>query len=275
MVFYETGQTDIWGNKYVRGEDGKYYKTNGKTCWPTSETARKYERAEQKEERSQQEPAAGGPSFYDQKMEELGAEIGDIAKDSASMVQKGVKAVIASVIGFAAAKTFINELEKNPDDMGNAVFKSGRTIACGIGIIVDIIALFVFAAIFGAMEGPVVRVIVRVVMILGLYTVLGLIRIARDKPFWINPIAVFRKLRAVKVPKIVYIGIELIVTASLTKPVLNLIDSFTVEWAQQNQDTISDSLVIMLGIGMLICSIIIAAITGLIVCKLIKALTAK
>lgn len=273
MEGHETGQTDIWGNKYVRGEDGNYYKTDGKTYWPTSETARKYERAEQKEEWSQ--PAACGPSFYEQKLEELGGEIGDIAKDSASMVLKGVKAVVASVIGFAAAKTFINELGKKPDDMGNAVFKSGRTIACGIGIIADIIALFVFAAIFGAMEGPVVRVIVRVAIILGLYTVLGLIRIARDKPFWINPIAVFRKLRAVKVPKIVYIGIELIVTASLTKPVLNLIDSFTVEWAQKNQDTISDSLVIILGIGMLIGSIILAAIIGLIVCKLIKALTAK
>lgn len=56
---------------------------------------------------------------------------------------------------------------------------------------------------------------------------------------------------------------------------MNLIDSFTVEWAQQNQDTISDSLVIILGIGMLIGSIIIAAIIGLIACKLIKALTAK
>lgn len=219
--------------------------------------------------------AAGGPSVYDQAMDKLGTEIGYITKDTTSMVLKAIKAIIGFFIGYAAMNTFSNEMAKNPDDMGKAVFKSGRTVACGVGIIADIIALFVCAAIFGAMEGPVVRVIGRIITALELYTVLGLIRIAKDKPFWINPIDVYRKTRAVKVPKIAYIAIELIVTASLTKPVLNWINGFTVEWAQQNQDTVSDSLVITLGVGMLIGSIVIAAIIGFIVCKLIKALTAK
>lgn len=79
----------------------------------------------------------------------------------------------------------------------------------------------------------------------------------------------------VKVPKIAYIGIELLVTALMTKPVLAFINSFTVEWANQNQDTVSDSLAITLGILMLAGSIIISAIIGLIVCMLIKAITAK
>lgn len=63
-----------------------------------------------------------------------------------------------------------------------------------------------------------------------------------DKSFLINPITALSKIRTIKVPKITYVGIELLVTALLTKPILMWINEF---------------------------------ITGLIVCKLIKAVTAK
>lgn len=79
-------------------------------------------------------------------------------------------------------------------------------------------------------------------------------------------------IRTFKVPKIAYVGIELLVIALLTMPILNLIDGFTTGLA--NPD-LADGTVIILGAAMLAGSIIIAAAIGLIVCKLVKAVTAK
>lgn len=79
-------------------------------------------------------------------------------------------------------------------------------------------------------------------------------------------------IRTSKVPKIAYVGIELLVIALLTMPILNFIDGFTTGLA--NQD-LADGTVIILGAAMLAGSIIIAAAIGLIVCRLVKAVTAK
>ena len=214
-----------------------------------------------------------GPSDYDIMIDNLGNEVGSVLSDSAKMTGKFIKGIIAFFISFAAASTFVNEISENPHDIKGAAVKTGRTIACGIGIVLDIIAMFVFALIFGNTENPVVYTVGSIIGILQLYTVWGLVRVARGKPFWINPVTIYRKIRTIKVPKIVYIGIELLVTILMTKPILTIINSFTVGW--QNQDSISDSLVIILGVAMLVGSIIIAAIIGLIACRLIKAVTAK
>lgn len=40
ISFSPTGKTDAFGNKYVQGNDGRYYKTDGKSYWETSETRR-------------------------------------------------------------------------------------------------------------------------------------------------------------------------------------------------------------------------------------------
>ena len=214
-----------------------------------------------------------GPSDYDIMIDNLGNEVGSVLADSAKMTGKIIKGIIAFFISFAAANTFVNEISENPGDIKGAALKTGRTIACGIGIVLDIIAMIVFALIFGSIDNPIVQTVELIIGILQLYTVWGLVRVARGKPFWINPVTICRKIRTIKVPKIAYIGIELLVTILLSKPILTIINSFTVGW--QNQDTISDSLVIVLGIAMLVGSIIIAAIIGLIACMLIKAITAK
>ena len=215
----------------------------------------------------------GGPSDYDIMVDNLGNEVGSVLADSAKSAGKFIKGITAFFISFAAANTFVNEISENPNDIKGAAVKTGRTVACSIGIILDIIALFVFAIIFGSIENPVVHTVGVIIGILLLYTVWGLVRVARGKPFWISPITIYRKIRTTKVPKIAYIGIELLVTILMTKPILTIINSFTVGW--QNLDTISDSLVIILSAAMLVGSIIIAAIIGLIACMLIKAITAK
>lgn len=48
MEFCTTGAEDIHGNKYVKGDDGRYYKTDGKTVWETAETTRLREQDEQR-----------------------------------------------------------------------------------------------------------------------------------------------------------------------------------------------------------------------------------
>ena len=214
-----------------------------------------------------------GPSDYDIMIDNLGNEVGNVLADSARTTGKILKGIIAFFISFAAANTFVNEISENPNDIKGAAIKTGRTIACGIGIVLDIIAMIVVVIFFGSIENPVVQTVVSIIGILQLYTVWGLVRVARGRPFWINPVNIFRKIRTIKVPKIAYIGIELLVTILLTKPVLTIINSFTVGW--QSQDIISDSLVIVLGIAMLVGSIIIAAIIGLVICWLIKASTAN
>lgn len=214
-----------------------------------------------------------GPSDYDIMIDNLGNEVGSVLADSTKMTGKIIKGIIAFFISFAAANTFVNEISENPSDIKGAALKTGRTIACGIGIVLDIIAMFVFALIFGSIDNPIVQTVGLIIGILQFYTVWGLVRVARGKPFWINPVNIYRKIRTIKVPKIAYIGIELLVTVLMTKPILNFINSLTLQW--QDPDTISDSLVIALGAAMLVGSIIIAAIIGLIVCRLIKAITAK
>ena len=214
-----------------------------------------------------------GPSDYDIMIDKLGNEVGSVLADSAKMTGKFIKGIAAFFISFAAANTFLNEISENPNDIKGAAIKTGRTVACGIGIVLDIIVMFVCAIIFGGVKNPVVYTVGQIIGILQLYTIWGLVRVARGKPFWINPITICRKIRTVKVPKIAYIGIELLVTILMTKPILTFINSFTFEW--QIQDTISDSLVTVLGAAMLVGSIIIAAIIGLIACWLIKAITAK
>ena len=190
-------------------------------------------------------------------------------------IKQFIKGIIAFFVGFAAANIFVNRIAENPDGIKDAVTKTGRTVACCIGIVLDIIAMIVCAIIFGSIENPVVHTVGQIIVILQLYTVWGLVRVAGGKPFWINPVMIYRRIRTTKVPKIAYIGIELFITILMTKPVLAFIDSFTVEWANQNQDTLSESLIITLGVAMLAGSIIISAIIGLIVCMLIKAITGK
>ena len=220
-------------------------------------------------------PGPSGPYDYDRMVDNLGNEVSSAFADSARTTGKFIKGIIAFFISFAAANTFVNEMSKNPNDIKGAAFKTGRTVACCIGIILDIIVMFVCAIFFESIKNPVLYTVGQIIGILQLYTVWGLVRVARGKPFWINLVAIFRKIRTVKVPKIVYIGVELLVTILMTKPILTFINSFTIEWQSQNQDTISESLVIILGVAMLAGSVIIAAMIGLIVCRLIKAITAK
>lgn len=190
------------------------------------------------------------------------------------MTGKTIKVIVTGAIGFATARTFAKAMAENPDDIEGAIAKSGRTALCGIGIVADIISMFVLAFVLNGLEIPIPHAISLIIQAVQLYTIYGLIRVARGKTFLINPAAIYQKIRNTRVPKIAYVGIELLITVLATKPVLNFIDGFTVRWAAQNQDA-PEKLIITLGVIMLIGSIIIAAIIGLIVCRLIKAVTAK
>ena len=160
---------------------------------------------------SSEESASGpsGPSDYDIMVDNLGNEVGSVLADSAKSAGKFIKGITAFFISFAAANTFVNEISENPNDIKGAAIKTGRTVACGIGIVLDIIVMFVCAIIFGSVKNPVVYTVGQIIGILQLYTVWGLVRVARGKPFWINPVNIYRKIRTVNVPKIAYIGIEL------------------------------------------------------------------
>ena len=271
-----TGKKDAWGNQYVKGNDGYYYKTDGKTMWDTPETARLRAEEEPKkpEKEPSQDPIQTGPSAYDRAIDGLASEAGNAFVDAAKMTGKTILAIIALGTFFAAGRTYAKAIAENPHDIEGARAKSRRTILCGIGIVANLILLFVFAFIFDAIEIPAVHTLGSVVLIFQLYTFYGLVRVAGGKAFLINPATICRKIRSTRVPKIAYVGIELLTTALMTKPVLNFINSFTIEWAAQHQDA-DNSLIITLGLIMLIASVIIAAVIGWIVCKLVKAVTAQ
>ena len=231
-----TGKKDAWGNQYVKGNDGYYYKTDGKTMWDTPETARLRAEEEPKkpEKEPSQDPIQTGPSAYDRAIDGLASEAGNAFVDAAKMTGKTILAIIALGTFFAAGRTYAKAIAENPHDIEGARAKSRRTILCGIGIVANLILLFVFAFIFDAIEIPAVHTLGSVVLIFQLYTFYGLVRVAGGKAFLINPATICRKIRSTRVPKIAYVGIELLTTALMTKPVLNFINSFTIEWAAQH-----------------------------------------
>lgn len=222
------------------------------------------------------------PSAWDKAIDGIGDALPSAASSAAKDTKNIVTAIAAFFIGLAAMKTFSSEMSKNPQDVGGAIRKTGRTVACGIGIAGVIFAecalVAVFILLFGMFQeipgGNVLRILMLFVVGCGYYTIFGLVRVAKGKTFWVHlKKTSISSVRGIKIPKIAYIGIELLSVALLTKPILNWIDSFTVEWANANRDTISDSQLMTMGLGMLAGSIIAAAIIGFVICMLLKLIT--
>lgn len=62
--FSPTGKTDAFGNKYVQRNDGRYYKTDGKSYWETPETKRirEAEEAQRQKKNAGSIHAGSGPT---------------------------------------------------------------------------------------------------------------------------------------------------------------------------------------------------------------------
>lgn len=278
-----TGKHDAFGNAYVQKNDRMFYKEdkNGR-LYETGETARLRAQAEhreeqerkQREEEMRPDPVPAGPSAYDQGVDAFTGGLGNAFADAAKMTATTILAVLALGTFFAVKRTYDKALAENPDDKESARAKAGRTALCSAGMLANFILLFVLALVFDAIQTPAVHNLGSIVLIFQFYAFYGLVRVAGGKPFLINPAAICRKIRSIKVPKIAYAGIELLTTVLMTKPVLNFINSFTFEWAAQHQDA-EESLILTIGLAMLAASILIAALIGWIVCKLVKAVTAK
>lgn len=258
------------GKYGVRYGDGEFYPD-------PDEKQPGYQASEPKSEPTQSSQGCGGPSEYDKMVDGLEKEVGKAAGEVVSGTANTIKTILLGIVTFAALKTFISEMKNNPDDMENAVSKTARTAICTLGVIAAVIVwhvfIFIFCASVGSWPETVSGAVFLLVSLACGCTVIGLIRVARGKPFWIDFVGAFRKMRTVKLPKIAYFGIELLTTALLTKPILMWVNSFTVEWTQANQESISNGTVIALGAGMLAGSILIAAAAGLIVCKIVRAFT--
>jgi len=229
----------------------------------------------QSDQHASQPNKSGGPSDFDRILDKNMGEIRQASAQADKQFAGFVKLLFGAVIGYAAGKTFASALDKDPDNVSGAAQKALRTVACGNGIAGVVFALCILTLIIlftAQLWGPVAATVIKLLYLFGLYSIYGLIRVSKGKSFWIG----FGKapsFRAIQLPKIAYVGIELLVTALLTKPILMWINSFTIEWAQANQDTVSNSLVLLLGLGMLLVSIALAAAVGLLVCKLVKWIT--
>lgn len=223
-----------------------------------------------------------GPSAWDQAVDGMGNAFTNAAGSAARDTKNILTAIVAFFIGLAAVKTFSSEMGKNPQDVDGAIKKTGRTVACGIGIVGVILAECVLVAIFilfaGAFQNTLARIVFQLLALFGVgcgyYTIFGLVRVAKGKTFWIHPkMPKISSVRKIKIPIIGYVGIEILSVALLTMPILNFINSFTVEWAEANRNTLSDDRLIIIGLCMFAGSAIAAAIVGLAICMLLRLIT--
>lgn len=95
-----TGQTDAFGNQYILGDDGEYYKTDGTTVWETAETKRRRE-AREKAKIERSTPASSGASYgqiYDAGIQQLEEIVADEFKTTGKMIVKGAGSAAAALI---------------------------------------------------------------------------------------------------------------------------------------------------------------------------------
>lgn len=189
-------------------------------------------------------------------------------RSSGRKVAKGLLGVFIAILAVVGIGTFSSEYAKDSQNAAFAAKKAGRNIACIVGMLVIELVLLLIVFLTGQASG-IGRIVVDVILLAGHYSVFGLIRVMCNRSFLIH--VKINDPAARPFPVWVYIIIEVVSVILLTNPILERINE-AVSSMYDDLTVLTNAQVIWLGVGMLAASVLLAIVSGLLICMVVKFL---